>query len=264
MLISKEHTFAICAYKESPFLESCVNSIVSQSYKTNVIICTSTPNSRIDSVANHYGVPVLVRDGRSNMADDWNFAIDSAPTQLVTIAHQDDVYCPEYAQNILASFSKEEDALIFFSNYGEIREGEVVDENRLLAIKRRLLSPLKDSKKGASGFWKRNALRFGNSICCPSVTYNKERLPLPLFQKGLKNSLDWEAWERLSRDRGSFCYCPKVLMYHRIHEGSETTRLIADNTRTAEDLEMFKKFWPSPVAYFINAVYSKGQNSNAI
>lgn len=260
---SEMHTFAVCAYKESPFLENCVKTLDAQLYKTNIIICTSTPNDHIDDVAQRYGIPVFIREGQPNIADDWNFAIKTAPSPLVTIAHQDDVYDFNYAELAMAALLKTKDSLISFTDYGELRDGQTIEENRLLKIKRKLLEPLKDPKKRNDELWKRRVLKLGNPISCPTVTYNKNNLPLPLFRKGMKNSLDWEAWERLSRTPGSFCYVPKVLMYHRIHEGSETTRLIADNTRTEEDLEILKKFWPAPVARAINAVYSKGQNSNA-
>ena len=35
--------FAVCAYKESPYLESCIKSLVNQKVKSNIIVCTSTP-----------------------------------------------------------------------------------------------------------------------------------------------------------------------------------------------------------------------------
>lgn len=37
------HTFAVCAYRESPFLEDCVRSLVRQTVKSRILIATSTP-----------------------------------------------------------------------------------------------------------------------------------------------------------------------------------------------------------------------------
>ena len=42
-----EHTFAICAYKESKFLEECIESIINQEVESNIIIATSTNNDYI-------------------------------------------------------------------------------------------------------------------------------------------------------------------------------------------------------------------------
>ena len=79
----------------------------------------------------------------------------------------------------------------------------------------------------------------------------------------MKCSLDWQTWERLSKLDGDFYYDTNILMRHRIHEESETSHLIADNTRSAEDLEMLCKFWPRPVAKIINHFYAKSQQSNS-
>lgn len=38
-----KHVFAICAYKDSPYLESCIRSLAGQRVKSPVILCTSTP-----------------------------------------------------------------------------------------------------------------------------------------------------------------------------------------------------------------------------
>ena len=46
-----DHTFAICAYKESEYLEECIKSIKKQSLKSNIIMVTSTPNDFIKNMA---------------------------------------------------------------------------------------------------------------------------------------------------------------------------------------------------------------------
>ena len=66
----------------------------------------------------------------------------------------------------------------------------------------------------------------------------------------------------LSKKDGAFVYNPQALMMHRIHEGSETSRLIENSARKSEDLAMLEKFWPAPVARLINRLYSEGQASN--
>ena len=67
--------------------------------------------------------------------------------------------------------------------------------------------------------------------------------------------------EQLERE-GVFVFVPEILMYHRIHEGSETTAIIGDNSRSAEDLEMFRKFWPEGMARFLIRFYIFGERSN--
>ena len=54
------HSFAVCAYGESPYLEACLRSLKAQTVKegTEILICTSTPNSHISRLAEKYGADV--------------------------------------------------------------------------------------------------------------------------------------------------------------------------------------------------------------
>ena len=152
--------------------------------------------------------------------------------------------------------------LIYFTNYGELRDGREIDDNRLLSVKRRLLYSLGKPENAGKQWAKRRALKLGCAICCPSVTLCLPNLELPVFEAGFGSNLDWQAWEKISRREGDFLYNTNILMLHRIHEDSETSHLIHDNRREAEDLAMLEKFWPTPVAKLINLAYKKGQKSN--
>lgn len=261
---ARDHTFVVCAYKESPYLESCLRSLVEQTMSTKIMVSTSTPNDHIRHLAAAYDVPVIEHEGPSGIGLDWNRALAQVETSLATIAHQDDVYLPRYAERILAGLNKVARPLIAFSNYGELRNGEAVDDSRLLRIKRILLTPLKSSRLARSVCARRLSLSLGSPICCPAVTYCLDRLPTPVFGEDMRCDLDWQAWERFSHLDGAFVYVDEVLMRHRIHEGSETSALIQDNTRSREDLEMFQKFWPAPIARVLNRVYAGSQASNAL
>ena len=80
----------------------------------------------------------------------------------------------------------------------------------------------------------------------------------------MKSNVDWEAWEVLSKEKGNFIYINKPLMGHRISEESTTSKIIAENIRTKEDLAILEKFWPKPVAKLINKVYSKSEQNNEL
>ncbi|MGN8940915.1 glycosyltransferase family 2 protein [Collinsella bouchesdurhonensis] len=257
-----DHTFVLCAYKESPFLEECLQSLLAQTIRTNVLIATSTPCDATRELAKRYSVKLHVRDGTPGIADDWNYAVSCAGTSLVTIAHQDDTYEPEYAARLLSAANKVDNLLIFFTNYGELRSGKNVDDNQLLRVKRMLLSLIKDGKHSSSCWLRRRVLSVGSPVCCPSVTLNMANLPTVPFKTTFKCDLDWDAWERYSKLDGDFYYDSKVLMHHRIHEESETTALIKDDTRTMEDFSMLCRFWPRPVARLVNLLYGKSQASN--
>lgn len=262
MYTPSDHCFAICAYGTSPYLEECVQSLKQQTVATRVILVTSTPNPDIERACQQIGCKMLVNDGPGGIAGDWNFAVKMANSPLVTIAHQDDVYLPSYAESMLRMLNSSHDPLLYFTGYGELRGGERVFDNRNLLIKRRMLRALEKPRNAMKRSVRRRILSLGCPICCPSVTLVTSAFEQPLFAGDFSSDLDWQAWERLSRMEGSFVYDPTPLMLHRIHEESETSRLIHDNSRSQEDLAMFKKFWPASIAALINRLYELGQASN--
>lgn len=259
------HTFAVCAYKESPYLRECLDSVLSQKgQRSEVYVATSTPNAWIENLVQEYGLPLYVNEGDSGIGQDWNFAYSKATCDYVTIAHQDDIYCEDYARVAVERMDEADNPLIFFCDYGELRNGERVNANRLLTVKRILLRGLKDKKNSSRISVRRHALSLGSAICCPSVCISRVAFPEPPFKLGMKSNLDWDTWETISRREGDFCYAPQILMYHRIHEDSTTSQLIANNTRAQEDYEMLARFWPSPVAKMLYRLYSRGMGSNRL
>jgi glycosyltransferase involved in cell wall biosynthesis len=259
-----QHTFAICAYKESPYLEECVQSVLKQNQSSKVIMVTSTPNDYIQKICEQYNIPLFVNEGESGIVQDWNFAYKMSSTKYVTIAHQDDIYLPEYSEKVVQGLEESKHPLIAFTDYSELRNGEEVLCNRNLQIKRWMLSLLRIKALHKSRFVRRRILSFGCPICCPSVAFAKENLPEEVFEKGFRSDEDWQAWEKLSKYKGSFVYVDKVEMCHRIHEESETSIIIGDNARSEEDFQMFCKFWPRPIAKILTKIYSSSETSNEL
>lgn len=259
----RKHAFAICAYKDSPYLEECINSLKKQTIESHIFLITSTPSEYIKHLVDKYNIPMFI-NVEGGIASDWNFAISRAEADIVTIAHQDDIYEPCFAEEVLRAVNNRKEPLIVFTNYGEIRNGVRVMKNRLLTIKRIMLLPLHFKCIQGNRWVRRRILSFGSAISCPTVSYIKENLPQEIFKEGYKSDLDWQAWERLSLLKGEFIYCPELCMYHRIHDGSATTEIIANHGRSNEDFEMFCKFWPKSIARLIARIYRDSENSNVL
>ena len=137
------HTFVICAYGNSPYLEDCMQSLLSQTVRTKIVMSASEPEASVISLAEKYQIPLFVNKGEKGIAGDWNFALSCAETPLVTLAHQDDRYYKTYAEDVLAALNTCCRPLLAFTDYNELREGCTVQNNRLLKIKRLMLSPLR-------------------------------------------------------------------------------------------------------------------------
>ncbi|MCR5624748.1 MAG: glycosyltransferase [Lachnospiraceae bacterium] len=258
------HTFAICAYKESEFLEECIMSLKNQTIQSKIIICTSTDNEYIRGIAEKYELPLYINKGESGITQDWNFALSCVKTKYATIAHQDDTYEPKYTRKVIGAMRKSEKPLIAFTDYYELRNGNKVKDNTLLKIKRIMLLPLRVKPLWKSVFVRRRVLSLGNAICCPSVTFCLKNVNRPVFIHGFRSNEDWQAWEKLSKLRGEFVYINAPLMCHRIHEGSETSQIIGDNARSKEDYEMYKCFWPDIIAKFLSKAYANSEKSNKL
>lgn len=264
MFTNKDHTFVICAHGNSEFLEVCIESLLRQTVKSRIIVSSSTTTPFLLSTCEKFQLELISsEDNNSGIAADWNRAYGLATTNLVTLAHQDDIYHPRFTEQVISYANQAKQPLIIFTDYDEVHSNKRVRTNRLLKTKRLMMTPLKCSYLWRSIFVRRRMLSFGSPISCPTVTYVKDNLPNKLFLEGFKSDLDWQAWESLSKLRGDFVYIPSILMSHRIHEGSATTAVIRGNGgRAKEDYQMFCKFWPKPIAWAICKMYSAGEKQN--
>lgn len=255
------HTFVVCAYKESAYLEDCIRSLLSQSVKTNIVMTTSTPCSFIRHTADKYGIPLYVRDGRSDIRDDWNFAYNQAETDWVTIAHQDDMYDADYVKEFLDAVCRYDHSIAFLSDYLPIKGGRVGPRDINSRIRRLLRKPLKYEALAASRFWKMAVLAFGNSICAPAVTYRKSRLGPSYFTSELKFNIDWDTFLKLAQEEGRFIYVDKPLTFYRIHGEATSMEFIQSHERELEDAAMFRKFWPGWITGILMRFYKKAYDT---
>lgn len=248
--------FAVCAYRDSPYLEECIRSLKAQTVPSPVILCTSTPSRFLESMAEKYDLPYCVRDGKSGIRDDWNFAYEKADAELVTIAHQDDRYHKDYAEEVLKAYKRYPDMTVFTSDYTILKDGKEITKDTMLFVKRLLRTPLRMRKLADRRWVKLLPLRFGNPVCCPATTYQKKALGLPLVRSEYQFALDWDNLVRLAKLPGRFVCVERPLMDYRVHEGATTKACIIDHRRVREEQEMFAKFWPAPVVRLLMRGYT--------
>lgn len=267
------HAFVICAYKKSPYLEECIRSLTHQSVWSDILICTSTPCEYIDKLAGKYGISVFVRDGESGIREDWLFAYRTAGKDhsLVTIAHQDDRYHRDYTKYLLRAYKRYPDMTVFCSDYlimkteeqriadgtlypahTELKAGDLVRFVKIL-----LRFPLRFPCLSDRTFFKKSALVFGNSICCPSCTYNHDRIGERMFGSKFEFALDWDNLYELAKMPGRFVCVEQPLLAYRVHDGAETKKCIQDNRRSTDEIAMFRKIWPDWAVKILMFFYKK-------
>ncbi|MDD3253997.1 MAG: glycosyltransferase family A protein [Lachnospiraceae bacterium] len=251
------HTFAICAYKDSPYLEACIKSLKRQSVTSEIILCTSTPSRYLQALADVFDLPLYVRDGESDIQADWNFAYGKAKTRLVTIAHQDDCYHRDYGKQVQACWERYPDTTVFTTDCVIIKHETAQKPDLVQFVKHVLRFPLRFHGISDRTWVKRLALRFGNPIICPSCTYDKEALGEPLFDSPYKFALDWDTMWKLAERPGRFVCIEKPLLRYRIHDGATTKACIENHQRTADEAAMFARIWPEPIVRGLMFFYRK-------
>jgi glycosyltransferase involved in cell wall biosynthesis len=258
------HTFVIPVYRSAPNLSVLVESLHGQQEpESAILLSTSTPSAELEAIAKRFALPLHINPQRIGIAADWNFALAAARSELVTLAHQDDYYAPSYVAGLRAALHRHPGAVMAFCDYSEHTSAGARPDNINLKIKRVL---------SGRAFGRRECiddprdkvklLSLGNSICCPSVMFDRSALADFRFPEGFQTNLDWMAWLNLARRPGGFVYVRERLVSKGVHEGSETTATIANRAREREDRKMFAAFWPKPVAAALSVLYKMGYRAN--
>ena len=267
------HAFVICAFGKSPYLENCIRSLLRQTAPSEIYIATSTPSEHIWRLARKYGLPLWVRQGESGIREDWLFAWREGGKRkrLITIAHQDDCYCRDYAKTVLAMYERYPDMTLFCSDYVTLktRESRMADgtyypvQTRICAgdlvrlVKKLLRLPLRFRFYANRTWVKKSALIFGNSICCPSCTYNYSLIGDHMFDSGYSFALDWENLLSLAERPGRFVCVEEPLIAYRVHSGAATKKCIEDHRREADEASMFRRLWPDWMASLLMRFYKQ-------
>ena len=259
-----DHTFAIPIYRAAPNLAPLIESLRAQrAAGSDILLTSSTPSAELDAFAKSHSLPLHINPQRIDIAADWNFALGAARTRLVTLAHQDDLFAPEYVAQLNRAMGRHEGALFAFCDYSEHSPRRMRPTNINLKIKRALCRRAFGTRECITSTRdKERLLSLGNPICCPSVMFDRSALPDFRFPGGFRTNLDWMAWLELARRPGGFVYVREKLVSKGIHGESATTATIANRERQREDRALFGEIWPRPVAAALAAVYRLGYGAN--
>jgi hypothetical protein len=256
--LAQQHCFVVPAYGDSPFLAACLQSIQSQAVLSRMVITTSTPSSYIDAAAREHAAEVIVNPERNGIAADWNFGLRSSGARFVTLAHQDDVYFPNFLQRTLELFARHPDGALCFTGYQEIDDQGKAKSSKISRAKHLLEAITLGHREVARGLALRGFLSFGNPLPCSSVTFDLGQLPGFSFSADFDSNLDWEAWWRLYKDGAPLLHAKERLIGRRHNPMTATSRLIRDGVRWREDVLMFRRLWPAPLGDAIAHLYKMG------
>ena len=220
-----EHTFVVLAYKESEYLEKCIQSVLKQTLPGKVLIATSTPNEYIEKMAGKYGLELHINKNGGSIGKDWNFGYRCAETKYVVIAHQDDEYLPEHAERCVGAarkYASSKPLIVFNPSVNFIGDKKLLISYKNI-LRWILIMPFHFKRCFKSNAVKKSILLFSNSISCPGVFFVKENLAGFSFNENWGYILNWNAWYEMSQMDGSFIYIPQALHVRREHGASTTS-----------------------------------------
>lgn len=253
----RKHTFVILAYQESDDLEECIKSVLKQSVKSNILIATSTPCDYIMEMASLYSLGVMVNESESNKGNDYNFALNTINSPLITIAHQDDLYDRNYTKEILKVYEKQKDATIIFTDNYQIKEDKKIIKNKALRRSHYYLYPLKYRFFQNKKFFKLRSIRKEKFICTSGITFVMDNISIPLFPTNLYYDNDWKALLELAKENTRFVFIDKKLVGYRL----ENKRNTIDKIEEDEDIlkENYSHWY---FEMFIKKEFAKRKNRN--
>jgi hypothetical protein len=152
--------------------------------------------------------------------------------------------------------------ILVCTNYLEMHDNKIDRKpSSMVKIKRILITPIRIKWLRSTRIGKRGVQLFGNPITHPSVMWVMKEMPEICFIEGYKACMDWDLWERLSKQKGEFVYVNDILLYHRMNNENTTAILFEQsNVRYEEELEILMRFWPKGIAKLIMKLYGKAKS----
>ncbi|HEY2482557.1 MAG TPA: glycosyltransferase, partial [Caulobacteraceae bacterium] len=248
----------VMAHGDSPFLAGALASLGAQSQSSSILVTTSTPSAFIAAAADAAGARLLVNPRPAGIAADWNFALGAGGARYVTLAHQDDVYYPEFLARSLALLSADPAACLAFTGYNEIGDDGARIRSRTSLVKHALEQLTLGGAAAPDRSRLRAFLAFGNPLPCSSVTFDRQRLGDFAFSGDFRSNLDWDAWLRLLDAGAVFVRTSERLVGRRHNRLTATSALTREGVRRREDLILFRRLWPRPAADLIALAYKVG------
>lgn len=232
-------TFAIPCRNAGPHLRPLLESLVAQQRQDFelLLVDDASTDGSAELARSVVGDRISIHrnDRPLGIGGNWNRCIALTKTPLLCLAHQDDVYRPEYLSVMSAAL--------------EARPRASVAHCRaftLDAAGREFVAPTERYK---DRFWKGHSRRgapalyasllAGNWIVAPSALFRTQALrEAGGFAEHLRFVLDWELWLRLLRAGAELVGVEDRLVGYRRHEASATAAEERSHNRYKEEHEV--------------------------
>ncbi|MEZ5987634.1 MAG: glycosyltransferase [Planctomycetota bacterium] len=221
--MSPRTTILIPCWNAGDHLEPLLRSLLAQRRAPAALVLVDDGSddgspARARAVA---GDRVRVVEGgeRRGLSGNWNRALALADTELLALAHQDDVYDEDWLGVMEDALDAAPEA-----GFAHCRARAIDDDGRAVdspveGYKRRFFADIDHADLGA--LYRR--LYAGNFVCCPSIVYRTALFGrVGPFDDGLRFTADWDLAFRTLLAGVPFVAVDRVLLGYRRHRTSAT------------------------------------------
>ncbi len=202
----------ITCYNYGPYLRSCLESVLSQTYDYYeiVVVDDGSTDCTEEIMSGYLAHPriTFIRQENRGQAVAKNVGISQARGDFVAFLDADDLWCAEKLGKQILCFDKREVGVVYCrSKFMDESGGELDYE---------VTGPYLQPRRGMVTRW----LFYDNFVPFSSSVVRKECFDkLGAFDETLKMGIDWDLWLRISTAY-QFDYVDERLIYYRVgHQG---------------------------------------------
>ncbi len=257
--MSNKITICIPTYQtNNGYLKTAIDSVLAQTNEGWTLILVDGSSSenielfKLVQELNHPAISFVRNSKNHTMAGNWNYAIELANTELVTLLHDDDLLAPDYVEKML-QFAQQ-----FPTSSAYYCDVKLIDENGVgtWTVADKVKSFIRPNKHinhiaGDEGL---ASLLKGCYVFCPTVCYRKSKLPQPLFKSHWKMVTDFQCYFDLLVKGETMSGLSEKLYLYRRHQNNQTAKLTANMERFEEEVALYefiktqlKNHWPKSV-----------------
>jgi len=237
-------TICIPAHESNlAFITQAINSVLEQSvegWQLFVVNDEQQQKESLQRLVSQYNHPRVIykhNPKACSMADNWNYALEQAQTDLVTLLHDDDMLAPNYVENMLLLANKFPRSACYYSGVQLINENGKTTLTLADSVKS-LISPTKPiiHINGDSGL---ASLLNGCYIFCPTMCYRKSFLPATPFNSAYSMVTDFKFYFDTLYAGHTITGTQEKLYYYRRHNQNQTAKLTQNMMRFEEEIDFY-------------------------
>lgn len=241
-------------YNGKKFILETLNSIFEQTY-TNFILTIIDDKSTDDTIPTLKDIKdsrlnIIQNKKKSSITNNFNNCVKYAKTELFCIMHQDDIYEPNYLEEMLKGMSIYKDAVIAHCDFFTIDETNSKILDMKYELKRKLFSNQEEYtfKDYLDEF---ELLMMGDYIICPSVMYRRSIFEeIGYFDERYSQVEDWDFYLKVLLNQNRILRVNKQLFNYRIHKKTKSNELVKNLVKYKEEI------------FMLNAHYQTAKNKN--